>query len=1310
MNHDIYNDSHHPLLIGYYDPFNAFPIIEKELLGRFPLTNLHWKYDISRPLKSIPLLPIKLVEEVPRKTISASKLGSTDCTYLRLMLVKCDSIDIYRSQVRPLIKEWLHNMVTSTDSEWMIMLVIPSNAKDKHSTIIKLSILDKLKIDFGIDGKELASTNFARNGSRIFKVKEKFDDESIKLETYTSIINQIKELVLSKFTIKFTELQKKIHNQSKNIFDNVLTELNLAELFNDMRLYEDSLKYYKLLGNSIDKIITNDPKLFEFEAVESIIPSNLDNYVFENSIKIQNVRSNLIKRDALSISLLELKCFLFVKQASLLQSLASHSSTLSISASYIASFYQKLLIFLNDITVKVVKCPNVLQVKLYQWSFTLIDSYLNSTITKYIFKKSNDNTLNNSDAQVNQIHPLHEILECMGELKLFQRTLLVNLGRLTRNYALHGASILEEVDLAEEHSQKKVEEKFELSYSPLLSALETESKFLDSFQRITESTIQDFAAANREKSIDILSIDIALVKYYQKNYSEALQILEDSSEFFINNGWNFMGGLLLEAYLSCIENLLPKNSSDEEIESRNRLICMTCLDLLSNLRTGEIVASTGINNYNLIKSTDSVSKLFEKIFKYSNLLNGSFIEYDINKIFDVTVCPHIQSEQNQIDSDNYFIDIQVLNKFEVEIKTEKVVLELRNDSNEGIMFFTYECTLLPSPKLTTIRLFTTNSILGIFRISKFSISMNNNMKFSRYFSNLVGANTEDFITSLKDDQSQTEVDINGDNSVVYYSKPINEWNILKSLKKQNRNSSQLPLSSSIQIISFPRPENLWFEFINPINLELGKTDILLRIHGGNANSSNVDVNISTLTPGVTIKNDEISLVGTDESNKFKSNCILINQIPKKSFVDIRIPYVYFSDSNKYIRMKATVSYQIGLETFSYTAANGVDTTLTISVSVQDIFKIEHIFSKFQVGTSNPKYPIRVISNRLSSPTDSNYNIEKPMKDPGSIVAFGEQPASYFYKIYPITNFVPKSENGETLDLVIQYSNLQDEIQQIFEVSTLSKIRSVNLESYWLLFKSVLLDMVAFNINQFALSGRVQIENGVSVLNIVNNLIVNYIPEEADRLILQRIFEQLLINSEDLYQDPENRTHDAEFKVKTLSIRVPVPHLRILHIVEFKFENTTQLIVGEALKAKLEIQPSKRWSSPSMVKSVTNTEQSLSTDNENIEVSSNNGLVGDGHNPRIEQFLVNFIPDDNWLISGFKKTSFEIDYSANQLTKLEFDLVLIPLNVGKLLLPKLDVRLLSFDSSIEEISMDIVFKNGLEPILVVPELDSITFSF
>ncbi|CAH2355597.1 trafficking protein particle complex II-specific subunit 130 [[Candida] railenensis] len=1310
MNHDIYNDSHHPLSVGYYDPFNAFPIIEKELLGRFPLTNLHWKYDLSKPLKSIPLLPIKLVEEVPRKTISASKSGSGDCIYLRLMLVKCDSIDIYRSQVRPLIKEWLNNMVTSTDSEWMIMLVVPSNAKDKHSTIIKLSILDKLKIDFGIDGKELTSSSFARNGNRIFKVKEKFEDESIKLEVYTSIVNQIKELVLSKFTIKFTELQKKIHNQSKNIFDNVLTELNLAELFNDMRLYEDSLRYYKLLGNSIDKIITSDPKLFEFGAVESIIPSNLDNYVFEHSIKIQNVRNNLIKKDASSISLLELKCFLFVKQASLLQSLASHSSTLSISASYIASFYQKLLIFLNDITVKAVKCPNVLQVKLYQWSFTLIDTYLNSTITKYIFKKSNDNTLNNSDAQVNQIHPLHEILECMGELKLFQRTLLVNLGRLTRNYVLHGAKILEEVDLAEDdYIQKKVEEKFELSYSPLLSALETECTFLESFQRITESTIQDFAAANREKSIDILSIDIALVKYYQKNYSEALQILEDSSEFFINNGWNFMGGLLLEAYLSCIENLSPKNSSNEARESRNRLICMTCLNLLSNLRTGEILASTGINNYNLIKSTDSVSKLFEKIFKYSNLLNDSFIEYDVNKIFDVTVCPHIQSEQNQIDSDSYFIDIQVLNKFEVEIETEQVLLELRNDSNEGITFFTNKCTLLPSPKLTTIRLFTTNSILGIFRISKFSISMNNNMKFTRHFSNSVRANTEDFTTSLNDDQSQTDVDFNGDNSVVYSFNRTNEWSILKTLRKQNRNTSRLPLSSSFQIISFPRPENLWFEFINPINLELGKTDILLRIHGGNANSSNVDVNISSLTPGVTIKNDEISLVGTDENNKFKSNCILINQIPMKSFVDIRIPYVYFSDSNKYIKMKATVSYQIGSETFSFTAANGVDTTLTISVSVQDIFKIEHIFSKFQVGTSNPKYPIRVISNKLSSPTNSNYNIEKPMKDPGSIVAFGEQPASYFYKIYPNTSFVPKSEKGETLDLVIQYSNLQDEAQQIFEVSTLRKIRSVNLESYWLLFKSVLSDMVAFNINQFALSGKVQIENGASVLNIVNNLIVNYIPEEADRLILQRIFEQLLMNSEVLNQDPENRAH-ADIKFKSLSIRVPVPHLRILHIVEFKFENTTQLIVGEALKAKLEIQPSKRWSLSHMVKSESTTEQSLSTGNDNKEASPNNGLVAGGYNPRIEQFLVNFIPDDNWLISGFKKTSFEIDYSANQLTRLEFDLVLIPLNVGKLLLPKLDVRSLSSDSNIEEISMDIVFKNGLEPILVVPELDSITFSF
>ena len=65
-------------------------------------------------------------------------------------------------------------------------------------------------------------------------------------------------------------------------------------------------------------------------------------------------------------------------------------------------------------------------------------------------------------------------------------------------------------------------------------------------------------------------------------------------------------------------------------------------------------------------------------------------------------------------------------------------------------------------------------------------------------------------------------------------------------------------------------------------------------------------------------------------------------------------------------MRAKIEYKVdNEEQYSFQVSYNIDTALTISVTVQDIFKRDFIYSKFQVGTSNPKYPIRIINNDLN---------------------------------------------------------------------------------------------------------------------------------------------------------------------------------------------------------------------------------------------------------------------------------------------------------------------------------------------------------
>lgn len=92
--------------IGYYDPFAVYPLIKDEIDKLFPIQNLHVRFHPSQPLKTINNLPIKMIEEIPNKKSDQNQLD-IDGIYSRVMFIKVESLDKYRSQVRPLIREWL---------------------------------------------------------------------------------------------------------------------------------------------------------------------------------------------------------------------------------------------------------------------------------------------------------------------------------------------------------------------------------------------------------------------------------------------------------------------------------------------------------------------------------------------------------------------------------------------------------------------------------------------------------------------------------------------------------------------------------------------------------------------------------------------------------------------------------------------------------------------------------------------------------------------------------------------------------------------------------------------------------------------------------------------------------------------------------------------------------------------------------------------------------------------------------------------------------------------------------------------------
>lgn len=1250
-----------PIKVGYYNPFDIYLTIKDDFESKFPLTNLHWKYHPLKPLKSIPLLPVKLIEEVPK---SVAHEVDNDSVYIRLMFIKVESIDTYRSQVRPLIKAWMNKLVENSGLEWAIILFIPSSGKDKTSSIIKTSAFDKLKMDFGVDGKELPSSlndeDSDSENEHCFKLKESYENDIQKLEAYNDITGKLKSLLLKSFNRQYQTYNDEIiqHDIKKGSIDLDIPKFNmklkLANLLNDMRLLQESFDIYNELTTDLTHLQSKFPEKFDNALIT--IPKDFTNYVFESSFDLKNLKNKLFNYQSNSVNILEIKILLFINKSILLQSLSNFATSISISSLFISNLFQNVIYFLNDLNSMF---PNQ---NLEEWSYIIVDNYLNLPICDKLIEINNKN-----NSESTQTYNLNEIYEFKGELRLLQRNLL---SKLAEKKHFSFTEILQDISLDDKGKKPELE----LSFEPLISILESETKYYDYFEKLTEAIIQDFVAAERSKSIDILSIDLAILNYKRGNYAEALNILQDSYEFFIQNGWNFMGGILLEIYLECIEKIQNTAAS---------LILTTCLKLFSNL-TNKDNNKVGINNYGRTKKQTQVKSLFEKIVNYSTKLDHTY-KFPIKHLFDVKILPFIKPAKQKTDKN--YVEVEIDNFFGIDFHFDSIELVLSSKSSEEdpvnsanqLLFKSNNLSLSQNLK-NLLKVHTTDFQIGVFKLSNLIIKVNDKLHLVQNISEL----------EIQDD----EVSVENNTTVIRHSKnSILTDSIVGGPHHASDDDTLVPYQ---EFIMYQNLKKFRCEFLNPLQIRLGKSSVALKLLNGEAAVENIKATISPISTGLSI------------DGKLNENFTLDSLKANETHI-FDIPYIYLGE-DQIIEFLAKVIYTVNGEEFQHIIKEKIDKTLTISVSVQDIFKSDFVFSKFQVGTSNAKLPIRILSNDLKT-LNENYKIEKPPSVPNgrSHVTFGEQPASFFYKIIPNTNYT--IDVSDTLDLSVNYSNLQDECLAIMEHFMLNYFEENDILDYWFLFKGQIFKHLKFDLNRYAIFGTVVLTNYYEVGLLAEKLTNQHIDVLKVKNLLTGFFQSLFCETNEL---SKSVIPSSEFLQRELLISVPIPVLSILQIVDLEFERKPQYVVGEPILVKLKVESTSRWSTQSPLRD--DVEASASEDTQDLsilaessphKVSPDKSLIKASKAEK-DSFQITIQNDENWLISGLKKQSFDIDPSKI-VNENYFELILIPLNVGKLLLPRISIKSMNLNSK-NDISMDFSVKNGLDTLLVVPELDSITFSF
>lgn len=1187
------------LKIGYYDPFDVFKLIQPSIESKLPLTNLHWKSPAHNSnLKSIPNLPVNLVEEVPKR----SKVLDDD-VLTRLMFIQCESIDIYKSQVRPLIKEWLRHLVRNTQCEWLIVLYVPLHSKDTNYHLIKTNIYNKLKTDFEKDGKYLAEVGIQISDDidRCFRLKDSNDNELNKLETYSHLIASLKELILLAFTNRFQTLNHKLSLPKNGVDLSFLNlELDKADLFNKLFLFLDSLAIYNKVSIDLNDFHHGNNNLFSQELPQL----DLSNFNIADLFKIDI--KELFSGET-SINLFNVKCFLFSKKIDLLISIIKNEPLLSIKALKIADLFQHLIMFLSDLSF-------TFKDQVIELSFILIDYYTNLPLIVNIF-----------NSEVNTEVDLSNIFDFRGELKLLQRSNLSKLGHV-KGYSVYGFNeMLSEVSLDGNDPQP-----INLNNQGLIKILDSEENFLNCFETLTEFIIQDFVKSGRSKTIDVLSIDLALLNYQRKNYKESLNILQDSYRFFISNGWTFMGGILLEIYIDCVEKLDINNDS---------LYFLTYFELFSNLSFNS--NKVDINNYKLTKSSNKVEKLFKKIIESSNSLPNR-VERNIDKLFGIKLHPFI-FKHKETDYNKYYIDLDWSNLYDIDFTFKSIKLEL----SDGLIFSDYDVSISKNESQRA-KLFSNVYSDGAFKPIKLIVEISDKL-------------------SLIHDFSQ-EHKHNYDNNMVTI---VSKQNSIINDSLVN-NSQILPEAFTSNIHYYPDIESFNGEIIYPQSVDLGKNSLILKITNGKSDIESIKFDISSDIEGLTIHYSDMKLS--------------LSSLKRCETYSLLIPYEYSGD-DKTVSMQTNIFYKCGGEQYSYFTSAEVDTSLAVSVSVQDIFKANSIFSRFQIGSSDPKYPLKLVSCNFTS-DDNNYSIEYPRSTPKNMVVFDEQSYSSFYRI------IPKERNNvgseKNFLFLVEYSSLHEECLEILEKNLLKSFPDLIRRNYFLLLKKMISKHLNFDIQAYIMYNKVKVIVSTETKEIIDHFI--NIVEESERATLKNILSHCF-----------NEDHTAEpdaVQIRKLSIGVPPPNIDILQLIEFDYKRKSHYLVGEPISMELKVESTTKWSLKQTDQSG-NGDISIIAESSTIDETTIEGNMGNNE----KEFLLSMANDENWLLSGFTRKNFTVELNSNY-TLNKFKLMLIPLTAGKLPLPKIFIK----SNDDKELPMDISVKNGSETLLVVPDLDRMTFSF
>ncbi|KAM5347697.1 hypothetical protein ACJ41O_007521 [Fusarium nematophilum] len=509
----------------------------------------------------------------------------------------------------------------------------------------------------------------------------------------------------------------------------------------------------------------------------------------------------------------------------------------------------------------------------------------------------------------------------------------------------------------------------------LQTAVDNPDNFYRLYEILTDKALRHYTVANHDHAVQANMADLAVMKFYLKEYGSAASYFYRATPFFGESGWSSLELSMLVMYLHCLREL---KSQEDYVRVALKLLTKSCAAEKERLEQ----RSKRVSRLGKPDPPDATSMkgVVGNLFDLASSLSSQVKVHLSNFFTDIELAGPPEYYENE---DRCCLTINLWSLLPDEIKLDGVAVRVSATDSSPVkdLKFSRRDDIVLNPGKNSIKVDCTSVVPGKYKIDHLGLSSSN--LFLHF-----------------------ERDIN--------SPPSPTTDIFKHS----------------DVALFQRAGALDVKLTATKHTALDKNNTLdLVLNPGWNSLKSCEIRVKPATGGLRLLTLEAKVADSsvELAKKPEAGGVFhFNDIAAETPVTLRFPYSVEQDMGD-VSAKVEVSYTLESgENYFFAKSMAIPISLALGVNVQDVFKHHALFSRFNVSTASAS-PLRLHKSELipSELFESEFGVPPA----GTLTVFSKQPATLLYRVVRKPGARSNKRSARTMYLKLYYNVLQTEIEE-----------------------------------------------------------------------------------------------------------------------------------------------------------------------------------------------------------------------------------------------------------------------------------------